>query len=89
MPDHGIMPCLNPCLIESRAVQPTTPPPPLFRLDKPTTAHPTPRPPTAVPLQDYDCMSEALAWRLLEAVSLDEERFTAVARLCFGEGSGF
>lgn len=34
--------------------------------------------------EDYDAISQDMAWRLLEQVSLSEERFQEVARLCFG-----
>eukprot|EP00195_Chlamydomonas_chlamydogama_P015596 CAMPEP_0202902956 /NCGR_PEP_ID=MMETSP1392-20130828/19646_1 /ASSEMBLY_ACC=CAM_ASM_000868 /TAXON_ID=225041 /ORGANISM="Chlamydomonas chlamydogama, Strain SAG 11-48b" /LENGTH=481 /DNA_ID=CAMNT_0049589861 /DNA_START=532 /DNA_END=1977 /DNA_ORIENTATION=- len=34
--------------------------------------------------QDYDDLSQDLAWRLLEQVSLPEDRFMEVAKLCFG-----
>jgi hypothetical protein len=33
---------------------------------------------------DYERFDEALAWDLLEAISLPEERFLEVAALCFG-----
>ncbi len=36
--------------------------------------------------EDYDGFTQALAWRLLAEVSLDEETFGHVAELCFGSG---
>eukprot|EP00798_Chlamydomonas_sp_ICE-L_P017418 gene17418-23719_t len=35
--------------------------------------------------EDYDNMSQQLAWRMLEQVSLPEQRFMEVAQTCFGK----
>ncbi len=34
--------------------------------------------------EDYEAISQDLAWRMLEQVSLPEERFLQVAQICFG-----
>jgi len=33
---------------------------------------------------DYDAFTQDLAWELLAAISLDDEKFLEVAELCFG-----
>lgn len=36
--------------------------------------------------EDYEGITQGLAWRLLAEVSLSEERFQEVTQLCFGVG---
>ena len=38
--------------------------------------------------EDYHNISQEAAWKLLEQVSLPEDRLLEVSNLCFGEGAG-